>query len=617
MCVCRRLAGQARDANGHDLVGMSSTLRRELVDRAVSFLSSDAVRSELQVGGDARAREYLRGLGLTTPEIDAAFFVATRGIVPSSIPATEPSVPGNASGASSMALQAASLASAAPVAMSAARSMSWLGISSSMLQFAALGVALGFAWTAFDIPGRVQRYLEPADEEDDAAAVVAAFSSERSAAANASAIDTTHEPRRPADIDSALLTPPPAAIARDRYGNLQGGGNVASVALEAALDEQRGAFRAAVDGARAADRDNVAAVLELRSLIATLNASVAQATGEARRQQAFLDGSLQAVASDVAALRRDLSVSQPALGTPGMLPRRASAVATPGVLPRASALATPSPIATVGEGQSAAGRIPLQQPPVAATPAAGAFRSLMEHQRGGSSCDASVLGRTEALAFQTPLGCSPDTAPESAALRQSALSVGSAPSSAGSVHGALDWPSAAVSSIGHVGQMGPPRSIPAPFERPMLLQPGASLSDLPQGGTPGALASVVSAAPDRGDGSGTGVLTASAVASEKYVGDKPLAAPSLEESQSAARDCVAALFTSNPPGALEFAAPYVLMVLGNILSHPDVPRYRKLATANESFRKSLVRCACAIVGVGGACWRECELGQPLVTQCVC
>lgn len=565
---------------------MSSTLRRELVDRAVSFLSSDAVRSELQVGGgDARAREYLRGLGLTTPEIDAAFFVAPRGIPPPAIPATEPAVVGNASGAPPMALQAASLASVAPVAITAARSMSWLGLSSSMLQFAALGVALGFAWTAFDIPGRVQRYLEPADEEDDAAAIVAAFSSERNAAANVSSIETTREPRHPADIDSALLTPPPAALARDRYGNLQGGGNVASVALEAALDEQRGAFRAAVDGARAADRDNVAAVLELRSLIATLNASVAQATGEARRQQAFLDGSLQAVASDVAALRRDLSVSQPALGTPGMPPR-------------ASALATPAPIVTVGEGPSAAGRVPLQQPPIAATPAAGAFRSLMEHQRGGtsSSSDVSVLGRTEALAFQTPLGCSPDTAPESAALRQSALSVGSAPSSAGSVVGVLDWPSA----VGNVGQMGPPHSIPAPFERPLLLPPGATLSDMPQGGAPGALASVALA--------GTGVLAASAVDSDKDVSgnSKPVAAPSLDECRRAARASVAALFTSNPLAALEFAAPYVLMVLGNILTHPDVPRYRKLATTNESFRKSLVRCACAIVGFGGAYWPEYE-----------
>ena len=57
----------------------------------------------------------------------------------------------------------------------------------------------------------------------------------------------------------------------------------------------------------------------------------------------------------------------------------------------------------------------------------------------------------------------------------------------------------------------------------------------------------------------------------------------------AVADAVAALTALNSPAALRYAAPTLLMVLGNLLESPSVPRFRRLPSTNETFRKGIIR----------------------------
>jgi hypothetical protein len=443
------------------------SLRREFVDRAVAFLGSEPVQRDLQTpGGDGRSRAFLQSMGLTPEEINTAFaFVlpAPLTALPVEPPAALPSLP-------PAARMAAPVAAASLFAGSGG-----LGL----VAFAAVGALIGFAWTYFDVPARVREYVEPEGIEPDS------FPPEEEPAGTTSPAHS-RAPHSPRPEALSTTTEPVAAPS-------------------ALLEAHRGAFREALDGARAAERENMAAVQELRALVAALNSSIAHANDETRRQQRVLDGSLQAVASDVAALRRDLSMSAAAASPP----------------PTASSLQ--------------AGRGPSQRAAPGLT--TGPPTEGISSSKGGG------------FQFSTPESSVPAEARHLAA----AASVWPTPPP-------LD--SAALST-----------EIPAPFS-----DPTRPLAPLLAGTPDGIPARMFVSSPSAADSSPSSCAL-------------PVASDALAAASrcSAARGGVTALFSQNSSAALEFAAPFVSLVLNNIIAHPDVPRYRKLAASNDSFRKCVVR----------------------------
>jgi hypothetical protein len=280
-------------------------LREPFVARGVRFLSQLTSQQHDRVNeGDART--FLLQVGLTVEEMEEALRRAGM--------ASEGVLPAVAAAAPASQLQAAyptpaQTGAALGAAVATGMTVSRLGMLAGGLKYAALGALAGYLWSRLDISAHLQEYL-----------------------------DGPAQPQTQPQAEARLANAAPASSS-------------APVGHSAADD----AFSSAVESVRAVERETAATVAELRSLVRELGlgvtargansdgsaaaaaaAAAASATqalvAETRLQATGLAASVAALASEVSALRADLTLthSQPhtqprSVGASGAASRRRSA----------------------------------------------------------------------------------------------------------------------------------------------------------------------------------------------------------------------------------------------------------------------------------------------------